>query len=116
MQTATYPFVKIDRKNRNLSCHVYIKEPGQKAKYSRIWNELQSFQIIVKGNIETVTISDDMIVICNGCGRLDGMQYNCRICGVDFYGTIIIIGSTSDDFKSITKSAANRLFKHLLKE
>lgn len=79
-----------------------IKEPG-KAPAVEPWfeNTLESFQAAVGGNIETVTLATDLILICNEEGRLLGLPHNCNVCGVDFCGTILAVGSKGDDFASL---------------
>ena len=64
---------------------------------------LENLQAYVGGYIETVTLADDLVVICNEEGRLMRLPHNCTICGVDFYGDIIIAGVDGDgeDFTHI---------------
>lgn len=79
-----------------------VKEPGKAAEIKDIKNDLKELQGIVKGYIETVTITSDAVVICNEEGRLLGLPHNCEICGVDFVGTIVLAGVKGDeltDFK-----------------
>lgn len=75
-----------------------VKEPGKNAVIKDIKNDLKELQGIVKGYIETVTITSDAVVICNEEGRLLGLPHNCEICGVDFVGTIVLTGIKGDKF------------------
>lgn len=76
-----------------------IKRPdeayGHKASIS---TSLRNLQNTVEGYIETVTIAEDLVIICNEEGRLLGLPYNCNIAGVDFVGTIIVIGADGEEF------------------
>lgn len=80
---------------------VIIKEPGKAPYYDAIPNELEIFQKYVDGYIETVTIEEDLVVICDEEGRLNGKPMNVRIANVDFCGTVIIAGVDGDQFTDI---------------
>ena len=81
---------------------VVIKEPGKAPVVEPLFeNTLESFQSAVGGYIETVTLATDLILICNEEGRLVGLPHNCNVCGVDFCGTILAVGSKGDDFASL---------------
>ena len=79
-----------------------VKEPGKTAVIRDIENELKELQRIVGGYIETVTLTSDAVVICNEEGRLSGLPYNCEICGVDFVGTIALVGVKGDEFTDLS--------------
>lgn len=80
---------------------VLIKEPGKKPRHVNISDSLANLQNIVGGYIETVTLASDLVVICNDEGRINGMDYNCNIAGIDFFGTIIICGAHGDEFADL---------------
>lgn len=81
---------------------VVIKEPGKAPAVEPMFeNTLESFQAAVGGYIETVTLATDLIIICNEEGRLLGLPHNCNVCGVDFCGTILAVGSKGEDFASL---------------
>lgn len=77
---------------------VLIKEPGKPARHVNISNSLKNLQKTVGGYIETVTLSTDLVIICNEEGRIMGLPHNCHICGVDFVGTIIVCGVKGEEF------------------
>lgn len=81
-----------------------VKEPGKLPEIKKIQNTLDAFQKAVGGYIETVTLEPDCIIICNEEGRLYGLPFNCHIANLDFYGTIVAVGSTGDDFCSIPRT------------
>ncbi len=83
-----------------------IKEPGKNAVIKDIKNDLKELQEIVRGYIETVTITSDAAIICNEEGHLLGLPYNCNICGADFVGTIVFVGVKGDEFTDLSWTEA----------
>lgn len=83
---------------------VIIKKPGEAAYMTVIENSLEKLQKIVDGYIETVTIAEDLVIICNEEGKLKKMPYNCEILGVEFLGPIVFAGVDSDEFANIPVS------------
>lgn len=81
---------------------VVIKEPG-KAPYVEpcFPNTLEAFQKAVGGYIETLTLCEDLVMVVNEEGLLQGLPYNCKVCGRPFVGTIVAVGVKEDEFASI---------------
>ena len=78
---------------------ILIKNPGDEGfRTIVVPNDLKVLQDLVDGHIETVTIEEDYCVICNEEGRLKDLEHNCKYCGIDFVGTILIVGIDGDDF------------------
>ena len=77
-------------------------------------NTLKALQREVSGYIETVTIASDEVIICNEEGRILGLPDNCRVCGVDFVGTVLIVGTKGDEFCDVPE--ADFLMDHLREE
>lgn len=94
---------------------VIVKDPGKPARVVWISNTLENLQRTVGGYIETVTISTDVVIICNEEGKLLGLPHNCRLCGCDFVGTLIIVGIDKDEFCSLSDEVI-RLLKPVIKE
>lgn len=61
-------------------------------------NELGVMQQLVGGYIETVTIAEDAVVICNEEGKLLDLPYNCEYEGIMYNGPILIVGTAGDEF------------------
>lgn len=78
---------------------VLVKDPGERARFLEIYNDLRTLQGIVDGYIEIVTV-DDVCVICNEEGKLRGMQHNIFYGGHDFVGTIVMTGHEGDELTS----------------
>ena len=68
------------------------KKPGCEPEMVEVENTLRALQTEVGGYIETVTIASDAVIICNEEGRILGLPDNCRFYGVDFVGTVLIVG------------------------
>ena len=94
---------------------VIIKEPGGKPRHVHVENSLENLQKIVGGYIETVTIAEDAVIICNEEGRLLGMPYCCTICEVDFVGPVILAGVSGEDLADwpISRQDTKRVFTAL---
>ena len=80
---------------------VLSKRPGQPPRSVWMANSLENFQTAVGGYIETVTLAEDLVIICNEEGRLKGLPYNCTICGVSFVGDIILAGVKGEEFADL---------------
>lgn len=84
---------------------VMVKKPGEQPAVEPFFdNTLEAFQEAVGGYIETVTLADDVVIICNEEGRLMGLPYNVTVGRIDFVGTIVIAGVKGDEFSSIKAS------------
>lgn len=80
------------------------KKPGCAPELIDIDNTLKALQAEVGGYIETVTITSDAVIICNEEGRILGLPYNCRFVGVDFVGTILVVGRDRDEFCDVPEA------------
>ncbi len=81
---------------------VIIKRPDEDVGHvSWISNTLENLQQTVEGYIETVTLFEDFVIICNEEGRLCGLPYNCEVMGIDFVGTIVAAGVKGEEFADV---------------
>jgi hypothetical protein len=81
---------------------VVIKEPGQAPKVEPLFdNTLEAFQKAVGGWIEAVTLEEYVLIICNEEGRLRGLAFNCKVCGIGFVGPVIAVRVKGDEFASL---------------
>ena len=82
---------------------VLKKEPGKDPVLTAVENTLSALQEAVDGYIETVTMADDFVVICNEEGSIQSLPYNCTLLGdIDLYGTILIAGMKDDEFTDVS--------------
>lgn len=82
------------------------KKPGGMFEDIEVENELKTLQAEVDGYIETYTIAEDMVVICNEEGLIWDMEYNTTIAGVAFYGPILLVGVDGENFTDVPTTAA----------
>lgn len=61
-------------------------------------NDLHALQELVGGHIETVTIAEDALILCNDEGRILQLEFNCEYGGINFVGPIMIVGTDGDEF------------------
>lgn len=81
---------------------VVIKEPGKPARVDPLFsNELPAFQETVGGYIETLTVAENLCIICNEEGLLQGLPFNIEVLGQILHGTIMAVGVNGDEFASI---------------
>lgn len=87
------------------------KAPNERTRLIDIDNTLEALQKAVGGCIETVTFTSDACVICDEDGRLKGLPFNCKLCGRDFVGPVLLVGVDGDEFTDIYKAeCVARLF------
>ena len=89
---------------------VIIKRPcDQFGEEATIPNTLKALQETVGGYIETVTLDNGLVLICNEEGKIRDMPYNFtlrRIHGIipihnPIFGTVIACGADGDEFADI---------------
>ena len=81
-----------------------VKRPDER--YGHVTNispTLQNLQKTVGGYIETFTLMDGVVIICDEEGRIKGQPFNCRIpadsiFSTSFVGDIAVLGVDGDDF------------------
>jgi len=107
---------------------VIIKRPDEKwGHVSWISDSLENLQKTVEGNIETVTLPNGVVIICNEEGRIKGLPKNFHIITHHYInptdyvevpmpikGTVIVCGTKGEDFADIPISAGT--WKHILFE
>lgn len=68
---------------------------------THISSRLGNLQNTVGGNIETVFLNDDLVVICNEEGKLLNLPYNMKLMGDVIVGTIIVCSVDGDGFTDL---------------
>ena len=94
---------------------VIYNAPGCTPEPRDIPDTLEELQAAVGGYIETVTIAEDCVIICNEEGRLRGMPHNVKFLGVDFVGPILIAGVSDEDFTDLAPESMGFLLDGLRK-
>lgn len=80
---------------------VIIKRPDEEFGHvTNISPSLKNLQKTVGGYIECVTLGlydwGNIHIICNEEGRLDELEHNCEVCGIDFVETIIVAAANGE--------------------
>ena len=97
---------------------VIIKRPDEKYGHvTYISPSLKNLQTQVGGHIETVTIGDGIIMICNEEGKILGLERNFYMGFLPFLevivGTVIICGADGENFGDVPISLKE--WKQMLK-
>ena len=58
-----------------------------------------------------MTLTSDVVIICNEEGRLKNLPYNCDLFGVSLVGTIIFAGVDGEEFADLPDKVERILFK-----
>lgn len=81
--------------------HVMVKEPGEKWQRREVDNTLRTFQGLVGGHIETVTVTPDrLLLIVNEEGKLQELPENVLFRNDWLVGTVVAVGVAGEDFAS----------------
>lgn len=82
---------------------VLRKKPGGLWKPAEVENKLEALQKAVGGHLESFTFTTDVCILCDEEGRLKGLPHNTTILGVDFVGTILMVGVAGEEFTDLTE-------------
>lgn len=74
------------------------KEPMKAPEIIDVGNSLTALQHKVQGYIECVTLTEHAVLICNEEGLINDMHFNIRLCGMQLFGPILIVGRDGDEF------------------
>lgn len=79
---------------------VIRKRPGEMPEVIDVENDVDAICAELGGHMEAVTIAEDLVILCDEEGRLKGKAPNIALkgLGVDFYGTILIVGVDGEEF------------------
>jgi hypothetical protein len=75
-----------------------VKEPGKEPEEFIVADDYKELKSIVGGHLESVTVEEGLVVLCDDEGRLKGKPYNCWFDGINFRGTIVVLGSKGENF------------------
>lgn len=92
--------------------------PGWDAFEVKMVLELEILQRFVEGHIETVTLDNDVVIICNEEGKIRDMEPNFIVDYGHGYadwicGPAIICGKQGSEFTDIPKDKVNRILKDI---
>ena len=92
---------------------IIVKEPGKKAYSKEIEDELEEYQKILGGYLEAVGWDDNQILLCNERGKLKGLEPNLLVPGDIIVGNVIVVGTESEEFRSLTEFEVKQAIKRL---
>lgn len=92
----------MNKKEKDL--RIVLKKVGESPEVMNIENTLEAKQKLVDGLIEVVSISEDILLICNEEGKLDNLPPNLLFDYDYIVGDCFFIGDDykNGDFKSLT--------------
>jgi hypothetical protein len=81
------------------------KRPEQLPELIDVENDGDAIQAELDGPIEAFTLTEDLAILCDEEGRLKNKAPNIALkgLGVDFVGTILIVGVDGEDFCDVPK-------------
>ena len=84
---------------------VIRKHPGQMPEVIDVENDGDAIRYELGGFIEAVTIAEDLAILCDEDGRFKNKAPNIafKALGVDFVGTILIVGVDGEEFCDVPK-------------
>lgn len=97
----------------NYMITVVIKEPGKKAYSKEIEDDLEVYQNILGGYLETAGFDKNQILLCDEEGKLKGYEPNLLVPGDVIVGTVIVVGTEREEFRSLTPEEKNKAIKRL---
>ena len=79
---------------------VLYKAPNEALTEMDVANDLETFQGLVKGYIEVVPLSDEVLMVVNEEGAINGMDFNflCPSADSIIYGPAVFVGEDGEDF------------------
>lgn len=92
---------------------IVIKEPG-KAPYSKeIEDDLEVYHQILGGYFEAVGFDKNQIILCDEEGKLKDLEPNLAVPGDIIVGTVIVVGTEGEEFRSLTPEEIPIVIKQL---
>lgn len=77
------------------------KEPGKLPEVIEVENTRNALRSEVGGPLEAVTVADDTVILCDEQWRIKEKAYCCKIFGMTFGGTVLVVGTDGEDFRDI---------------
>jgi len=77
---------------------VILKPVGLEPRQILIPNDMYILQQLVDGYVQPITLTSDMLLLCDEDGRVKGKKMNCTIMGIPFYGDIVLVGTKRGNF------------------
>ena len=99
----------VEKVEKARELRVVIVEPDQEPRVETIYDTLYHMQKIVGGNIETVSLDDDSVLVCNEAGKILHLKPNRSVNDDIIVGTFFIVRTDgSEEFQSLTEEQINK--------
>ena len=82
---------------------VIIKNPLESPCIAEIKGGLEEYQNIVGGYIEAVSMTDEILLVCNEEGKLQELPYNFTLGSDNIVGSVFFVGVGGENFRSLTE-------------
>lgn len=90
---------------------IVYKKPGKPAEARNVPNTLDEWQRLVGGYIETVSLSENIIIVCNEEGWLLDLQPNVKFRNQIIVGPVVFVGVRDDEFFDIDRDTEAKLIE-----
>lgn len=97
----------------NYMITVVIKEPGKEAYSKEIEDDLEVYHKILGGYLEAVGFDKRQVLLCDEEGKLKGYEPNLLVPGDIIVGTVIVVGTRGEEFRSLTLDETSKAIKRL---
>lgn len=86
-----------------------IKRPGEDAEVEMIENTLKTFQNLVGGYIECVTVEPGLVAVVDEEGIINSKPFNMELGVHQLFGTIVFVGVNGEEFTNCPTTVWNYL-------
>lgn len=86
-----------------------IKRPGEDAEVEMIENTLKTFQNLVGGYIECVTVEPGLVAVVDEEGIINSKPFNMELGVHQLFGTIVFVGVDGEEFTNCPTTVWNYL-------
>lgn len=92
---------------------IVYKKPQEKAVVMEIENTLESFQELIGGYIETISVNDkgDIVMLFDEEGKLKDLEKNVLLGDTSIVGNVIFALRGDEDIESLTDEMINAILK-----
>lgn len=92
---------------------IVIKAPGKEAYSKEIEDELEVYHQILGGYFEAIGFDKNQILLCDDEGKLKDLEPNLLVPGDVIVGTVIVVGTEGEEFRSLTPEEVTKAIKRL---
>lgn len=94
---------------------IVVKKAGCMPEVREVENDLQVFQEIVGGHMETVCLIENILCVCNEEGKLKGLPMNIFLNGELIVGDVFFCAFDGEDFASLKDYQIEALMNSFVK-